>query len=193
MTPLDYDFLRKGLKQHSGLVLAADKHYLVESRLLPLARNAGFSNLAELVEALRTRRDAALMACVVEAMTTSESSFFRDRTPFEHLRRTIIPALTTSHRRGVIRIWCAAAATGQEPYSVAICLKEMGRQIAGWQIEILATDLSNDVLKRARAGMYSQFEVQRGLPVKLLIKYFTQVGERWQVTPEIRAIQISPA
>jgi len=188
VTPLDYDFLRKGLKQHSGLVLAADKHYLVESRLLPLARNAGFSNLAELVEALRTRRDAALMACVVEAMTTSESSFFRDRTPFEHLRRTIIPALTTSHRRGVIRIWCAAAATGQEPYSVAICLKEMGRQIAGWQIEILATDLSNDVLKRARAGMYSQFEVQRGLPVKLLIKYFTQVGERWQVAPEIRAM-----
>ena len=103
MTPLDYDFLRKCLKQYSGLVLAADKHYLVESRLLPLARNAGFGSLAELVETLRTRRDAALMACVVEAMTTSESSFFRDRTPFEHLRRTIIPALTNGHRRGAIQ------------------------------------------------------------------------------------------
>ena len=188
VTPLDYDFLRKCLRQHSGLALAADKHYLVESRLLPLARNAGFASLAELVEALRTRRDAALMGCVVEAMTTSESSFFRDRTPFEHLRRTIIPALTASDRRGVIRIWCAAAAAGQEPYSIAICLKEMGRQIAGWEIEILASDLSNDVLKRARQGVYSQFEVQRGLPVKLLIKYFSQVGESWQIAPEIRAM-----
>jgi chemotaxis protein methyltransferase CheR len=186
VTPLDYDFLRKCLKEQSGLALSADKHYLVESRLLPLARNAGFGNLAELVRALRSRQDTALMGRVVEAMTTGESFFFRDRKPFEHLRRTIIPALTRHQGSGVIRIWCAAAAAGQEPYSIAICLKEMGRQIASWRFEIVATDLSNDALARARHGLYSQFEVQRGLPVKLLIKYFTQVGDLWQIAPEIR-------
>jgi chemotaxis protein methyltransferase CheR len=188
VTPLDYDFLRKCLKERSGLVLSADKHYLVESRLLPLARNAGFGNLAELVGALRSGQDTALMGSVVEAMTTRESFFFRDRKPFEHLRRTIIPALTRHHGSGVIRIWCAAAAAGQEPYSIAICLKEMGRQIASWRFEIVATDLSNDALARARQGLYSQFEVQRGLPVKLLIKYFSQVGDLWQVAPEIRGM-----
>jgi chemotaxis protein methyltransferase CheR len=188
MTPFDYDFLRKCLKERSGLVLSADKHYFVESRLLPLARNAGFSNLAELVRALRSGHDTSLMGSVVEAMTTGESFFFRDRKPFEHLRRTIIPALTKNSRGGVIRIWCAAAAAGQEPYSIAICLKEMGRQIAPWRFEIIATDLSNEALARARQGLYSQFEIQRGLPVRLLIKYFTQVRDSWQVAPEIRGM-----
>jgi chemotaxis protein methyltransferase CheR len=189
VTPLDYDFLRKCLKQQSGLALSADKHYLVESRLLPLARNAGFKTLAEFVRILKTSRDAGLMASVVEAMTTNESFFFRDKSPFEHFRRTIIPTLLAARRKtDVIRIWCAAAAGGQEPYSLAICLKEMAREIAGWQIEILATDLSTEVLDRARRGLYSQSEVQRGLPVKLLIKYFAQAADLWQVAPEIRAM-----
>ena len=189
MTPLDYDFLRYALKQRSGLALAADKHYFLESRLLPLARQAGFAGVGELVLALKSGRDTALMDAVVEAMTTNESFFFRDKTPFDHFRRIVMPALLAARRQSrSIRIWCAAAASGQEPYSIALCLKEMERATAGWRIEILATDLSGAVLDRARRGLYSQFEVQRGLPIKLLVKYFTQVGEQWQIAPKIRTM-----
>jgi chemotaxis protein methyltransferase CheR len=189
VTPPDYDFLRQALKQYSGLALGADKYYFLESRLLPLARQKGFAGVGELVVALKAGNDAALMAAVVEAMTTNESFFFRDKRPFEHFRRTIMPALLAARAQSRrIRIWCAAAASGQEPYSIAICLQEMASAIAGWRIEILATDLCGAVLDRARRGLYSQFEVQRGLPIKLLIKYFTQVGEAWQITPEIRAM-----
>jgi chemotaxis protein methyltransferase CheR len=189
VTPLDYDFLRCVLKERSGLALAADKYNFVESRLLPLARQAGVTGIGELVRALKTGRDAALMDAVVEAMTTNESFFFRDKTPFDHFRRIIMPVLLTSRRQSrSIRIWCAAAASGQEPYSLALCLKEMERLTAGWRIEIMATDLSGAVLDRARRGVYSQFEVQRGLPIRLLVKYFTQVGEQWQIAPEIRAM-----
>ena len=189
MTPLDYDFLRQTLKQHSGLALGADKHYFLESRLLPLARRAGLSGVGDLVLALKTSRDPALMAAVVEATTTSESFFFRDKTPFDHFRRLIMPALLAARRQSrAIRIWCAAAANGQEPYSIAICLREMASATVDWRAEILATDLSDAVLQRARQGLYSQFEVQRGLPIKLLVKYFTQVGERWQIAPEVRAM-----
>jgi chemotaxis protein methyltransferase CheR len=189
VTPLDYDFLRGALKQRSGLVLSADKQYLVESRLLPVARKAGLANLGALVEALKPGNDDALMSAVVEAMATNESFFFRDKIPFEHFRSIVMPALLAARRASrTIRIWCAAASTGQEPYSLAMCLKGMEREVAGWRIEILATDLSNEVLEKARAGLYSQFEVQRGLPIQLLIKHFTQVGELWQVAPDIRAM-----
>jgi chemotaxis protein methyltransferase CheR len=189
VTPLDYDFLRKCLKERSGLVLSGDKEYLVESRLLPVARRAGFANLGELVGALKAAPEAALMTTVVEAMTTNESLFFRDKTPFEHFRATIMPALLASRRASrSIRIWSAAASTGQEPYSLAMCLKEMERDIAGWRIDLLATDLSGDVLEKARAGLYTQFEVQRGLPIQSLIKHFSQSGELWQIAPELRAM-----
>jgi chemotaxis protein methyltransferase CheR len=189
VTPLDYDFLRSALKQRSGLVLSADKQYLVESRLLPVARKAGLANLGALVDALRPGGNDILMNAVVEAMATNESFFFRDKIPFEHFRTIVMPALLAARRASrTIRIWCAAASTGQEPYSLAMTLKAMEREIAGWRIEILATDLSNEVLEKARAGLYSQFEVQRGLPIQLLIKYFMQVGELWQIAPEIRAM-----
>ena len=189
MTPLDYDFLRSALKQRSGLVLSADKQYLVESRLLPVARKAGLAGLGALVDALRPGGNDTLMNAVVEAMATNESFFFRDKIPFEHFRTIVMPALLAARRASrTIRIWCAAASTGQEPYSLAMCLKGMEREIAGWRIDILATDLSNDVLEKARAGLYSQFEVQRGLPIQLLIKHFTQVGELWQIAPDIRAM-----
>jgi chemotaxis protein methyltransferase CheR len=189
VTPLDYDFLRKSLKARSGLVLSADKQYLVESRLLPVARKAGFASLGELVAALKTASEDALMTAVVEAMTTNESFFFRDKTPFEHFRLTIMPALIAARRSSrFIRIWCAAASTGQEPYSLAMCLKEIEREVAAWRIEVVATDLSNAVLEKARQGLYTQFEVQRGLPIQLLIKHFTQIGELWQIAPEIRAM-----
>lgn len=189
MTPVDYDFLRQCLKARSGLVLSADKQYLVESRLLPVARQAGLANLGELVAALKLAREPALMTAVVEAMTTNESFFFRDKTPFEHFRLTIMPALLAARRTTrSIRIWCAAAATGQEPYSLAMCLKEMEAEIAGWRIELFATDLSGEVLEKARSGLYTQFEVQRGLPIQLLIKHFSQTGELWQIAPDIRAM-----
>jgi chemotaxis protein methyltransferase CheR len=189
MTPLDYDFLRKALKQRSGLVLSADKQYLVESRLLPIARKAGFGNLGELVAALKRGDTDALMTTVVEAMTTNETFFFRDKTPFENFRSAVLPALLGSRRASrTIRIWCAAASTGQEPYSLAMALKEVEGSVAGWRIEIIATDLASGVLAKAQAGIYSQFEVQRGLPIQLLIKYFAKVGDMWQIAPEIRAM-----
>jgi chemotaxis protein methyltransferase CheR len=189
MTPLDYDYLRKCLKERSGLVLAADKQYLVESRLLPVARSAGFGNLGDLVRALMLGNADALMTAVVEAMMTHESFFFRDKIPFDHFKQTVMPALIETRKNlRSIRIWCAAASTGQEPYSLAMCLKELEPKIAGWRIELLATDLGNDVLEKARQGLYSQFEVQRGLPIQLLIKHFTQVGELWQLAPDIRSM-----
>jgi chemotaxis protein methyltransferase CheR len=188
VSPLDYDFLCKLLKEQSGLALAADKQYLVESRLLPLVRKAGLANLADLVAKLRNGGQR-LAVDVVEAMTTNESFFFRDKIPFDHFRDTIMPALLAARaRERRIRIWCAAASTGQEPYSLAICLKDMKDKIAGWRVEIVGTDLSIEVLERAKAGVYSQFEVQRGLPIQLLVKHFAQVGEMWQIAADIRAM-----
>lgn len=189
MTPGDYEYLRKLLKTRSGLVLTAEKHYLVESRLFPVARKAGLTNLTGLVAKLREPSSELLAVEVVEAMTTNESLFFRDKIPFDHFRETIMPALLaarTPSRR--IRIWSAAAATGQEPYTLAMCLKEMGKELKGWRIEIVATDLSTEVLEKAKSGVYSQFEVQRGLSALMLIKYFSQTGETWQIAPEIRGM-----
>jgi chemotaxis protein methyltransferase CheR len=189
VTPQDYEYLRKLLKTRSGLVLSAEKHYLVESRLLPLARRFGLFNLTGLVAKLKGPGAETLIVEVVEAMTTNESFFFRDKVPFDHFRETVLPALLAARRNSRrIRIWCAAASSGQEPYSLALCLKEMGKELRGWRVEIVATDLSTEVLEKARSGIYSQFEVQRGLPVLMLIKYFTQVGEMWQIAPEIRGM-----
>ena len=188
MTPLDYDYLRKLLKDRSGLVLSVDKQYLVESRLTPLARKAGIASLGELVAKLRSNNER-LAVDVVEAMTTNESFFYRDKIPFDHFRDTIMPGLLAARaRERRLRIWCAAASTGQEPYSLAMCLKEMKDKLAGWRVEILGTDLSAEVLEKAKAGVYSQFEVQRGLPIQMLVKHFSQVGDTWQISPEIRAM-----
>jgi chemotaxis protein methyltransferase CheR len=189
VTPNDFEYLRKMLKDRSGLVLSADKQYLVESRLLPIARRVAASGLGELVAKLKAPGAERLTVEVVEAMTTNESFFFRDKIPFDHFRDTMLPALLAARatqRR--LRIWCAAAATGQEPYSLAMMLKEMPGKLAGWRVEILATDLATEVLEKAKAGTYTQFEVQRGLPIQLLVKYFTQVGDTWQISPDIRAM-----
>ena len=187
MTPQDYDFLRKLLKERSGLDLSADKQYLVESRLIPLARRAGLPGIPELVAKIKAGAEA-LTSDVVEAMTTNETFFFRDKIPFDHLRETILPALVQARAsRRSLRIWCAASSTGQEPYSIAMCVKEFAG-LAGWRVEILATDLSQEVLEKSKAGLYSQFEVQRGLPIQMLVKYFTQTGELWQLNADIRAM-----
>jgi len=188
VTPPDYEYLRKLLRDHSGLDLSADKQYLIESRLLPLARKAGLAGIGELVQKLKGG-PIALVTQVVEAMTTNETFFFRDKVPFEHFRDAIMPdVLRARANRKSVRIWCAAGSTGQEPYSLAMSLKEMGAALAGWRVEILATDLSQDVLEKSRAGIYSQFEVQRGLPIQLLVKYFKQQGELWQINADIRAM-----
>jgi chemotaxis protein methyltransferase CheR len=175
-------------------MLSADKQYLVESRLLPIARRIGVPHLADLVVKLKAPGSEPLIVDVVEAMTTNESFFYRDKIPFDQFREVIVPSLIkarAAQRR--IRIWCAAASTGQEPYSLAMILKEMAVPLAGWRTEIIATDLSNEVLEKARAGLYSQFEVQRGLPIQMLMKYFTQAGETWQISPEIKAmVQFRP-
>jgi chemotaxis protein methyltransferase CheR len=187
VTPLDYEYLRKVLKERSGLDLSSDKQYLVESRLVPLARKAGLPGIGELVAKIRAGAEA-LTSEVVEAMTTNETFFFRDKIPFDHLRETILPALVQARAgRRALRIWCAASSTGQEPYSVAMCVKEFAG-LAGWRVEIVATDLSQEVLEKSRAGIYSQFEVQRGLPIQMLLKYFTQTGELWQLGADIRAM-----
>jgi len=187
VTPLDYEFLRKLLKERSGLDLSADKQYLVESRLVPLARRVGLSGIGELVQKLKGGTDP-LTSDVVEAMTTNETFFFRDKIPFDHLKEAILPALVQARAsRRALRIWCAASSTGQEPYSIAMCVKEFAG-LAGWRVEIVATDLSQDVLAKSKAGIYSQFEVQRGLPIQLLVKYFKQVGELWQLDAEIRGM-----
>jgi chemotaxis protein methyltransferase CheR len=188
VTPPDYEYLRKLLKDRSGLDLSADKQYLIESRLLPLSRKVGLSSISELVQKMKSG-SADITTQVVEAMTTNETFFFRDKVPFDHFRDSIMPeVLQERASRKALRIWCAAGSTGQEPYSLAMCLKEMGAALAGWRVEILATDLSQEVLEKSKAGMYSQFEVQRGLPIQMLVKYFKQTGELWQINADIRAM-----
>ena len=188
MTPLDYEFLRKFLKDRSGLDLSADKQYLVESRLIPLARKAGLTGISDIVQKIKNGSQATISE-VVEAMTTNETFFFRDKIPFDHLREVMIPALLQARAtKRSLRIWCAASSTGQEPYSIAMCLKEMGAALANWRIEILATDISPSVLEKSKAGIFSQFEVQRGLPIQLLVKHFKQIGELWQLNPDIRSM-----
>jgi len=188
VTPFDYEYLRKLLKERSGLDLSTDKQYLVESRLIPLARKNGLSGIGELVSKMKSGAPS-LITEVVEAMTTNETFFFRDKIPFEHLRDTVLPLMLKA-RANVrsLRIWSAACSTGQEPYSIAMCLKEKAPLLSGWRIEIVATDLSQEVLEKSRAGIYSQFEVQRGLPIQMLVKHFTQSGEIWQVNADIRAM-----
>jgi chemotaxis protein methyltransferase CheR len=189
MTPSEFDFLRNFLKTRSGLVLSNDKQYLVESRLLPIARNSKLESLSVLIQALQRGGSRTLETEVVEAMTTNESFFFRDKTPFEHFNDTMLPALLqTRAARKQIKIWCAAASTGQEPYSLAICLKEAAAKVGGWRFRILGTDLSQEVLEKAKTGLYSQFEVQRGLPIQLLLKYFEQKGDMWQINAGMRAM-----
>ena len=187
MTPSDHDYLCKFLKQSSGLDLSRDKEYLLESRLLPLSRSLGLSGIRELVLKLR-EGTPSIASRVVEAMTTNETFFFRDKVPFDNFREILPEMLRARAARRSLRIWCAAGSTGQEPYSLAMILKETGAALAGWRLEILATDLSQEVLEKSKAGVYSQLEVQRGLPAHLLVKYFEQSGELWRIKADVRAM-----
>jgi chemotaxis protein methyltransferase CheR len=187
MTADAFDFLARLLKDRSGLVLTRDKAYLIESRLLPVARKRRLKSVDELAAAIRARPNGDLARHVVEAMTTNESSFFRDIAPFEQFRSVVLPALMKSRAAGrQIRIWSAACSSGQEPYTLAMLVAEEQAKLAGWSVEILATDLSAEILVKAEAGLYSQFEVQRGLPIRYLIKYFKPRSERWQIDEGVR-------
>jgi chemotaxis protein methyltransferase CheR len=189
MTEADFNFLRSLLHQRSGLSLSPEKRYLAESRLGILCRRRGIDGLETLIQRLRPGSDTALENAVIEAMTTNETLFFRDQTPFELFRNVILPEkLATNAASRSLRIWCAAVSTGQEAYSLAMILDEMTAQLAGWKITIVGTDISGDVLERARTGIYSQFEIQRGLPIQRLLRHFQQVGEKWQVSERLRSM-----
>ena len=187
MNNLEFDYLKQMLYERSGLVVTPEKGYLIESRLAPLARRNGLESVGRFIEEIRRTRDEALLKQIVDAMTTNETLFFRDSWPFERLRTSLMPevmAMTKASRR--IRIWSAVCSSGQEPYSLAMTLAEMGPALAGWQVEIVATDISDAMLARARAGRYSLFEVSRGLPEHLLRKYFLPENDGWQVKDSLR-------
>jgi chemotaxis protein methyltransferase CheR len=189
MTVTDFEFICQILRERSGLVLTNDKAYLLESRLLPVARKWKLATFDDLVRTIRTRMDESVIRDVVEAMTTNESFFFRDTKPFEQFKALVLPAMLKNRASSrTIRIWSAACSSGQEPYSLAMILSEMAAQLNGWKIEIVGTDLSSEILNRAKEGMYSQFEVQRGLPITMLVKYFSQIGDRWQINAKIRGM-----
>jgi chemotaxis protein methyltransferase CheR len=185
----DFAYLRRLLKDRSGLALTEDKEYLVTTRLKPLIENHGFRDLGGLVAQLRSGRNMDLVEEVVDAMTTNESLFFRDTKPFEALADMMLPALIASRPPSrPIRIWCAAASTGQEPFSIAIILEENANRFSSHQVEILATDLSQAALRRARLGEYTAFEVGRGMPPHYLQRYFRKTEKNHHViAPKIRA------
>jgi len=188
LRPDDFDFLAKLLKERSGLIITPDKAYLLESRLMPVARSRNLKSLDEVVAKMRSR-DETLARDVTEAMTTNESFFFRDTKPFDQFRDTVLPQVMQSRAgKKSIRIWSAACSSGQEAYSLAMILKENAAKLVGWHIEIVGTDISVEMLEKAKAGLYSQFEVQRGLPIQFLVKYFKKKDESWQIDPTLRGM-----
>jgi chemotaxis protein methyltransferase CheR len=189
MTPQEFNYLRAILYERSGLYLSEDRRELLEARLRPVLKRFDLGSVSALVLALMRPDAEELRMRVAQAVSVQESYFFRDKAPFEYFTETMLPALMKA-RAGTrqIRIWCAAAATGQEPYSLAMLLADRAWANADWSIEILASDFAEDALRRARKGLYSQFEVQRGLPVSLLIRHFRKAGSGWEINPAIRAM-----
>ncbi len=183
----DFDLYKDLLKEKSGLTLTPDKSYLLDSRLTPVARKWNFANLEVMTMNLRGVPSPELVKDVVEAMTTNETSFYRDSKPFDQFRDIVIPHLLKARNKRA-RIWCAASSTGQEPYSLSMLIKENSAKLSGWNFEIVATDIDTGVLELARKGEYSQFEVQRGLPIQMLMKYFEQKEDRWVLKNEIRSM-----
>jgi|APTNR8051073442_1049403.scaffolds.fasta_scaffold15852_3 chemotaxis protein methyltransferase CheR len=189
MIPADIEFLSTLIRQRSGISISSDKAYLLDNRLTPIVEQRKLGSIPALVAALRGGRDDALARDVVEAMTTNETLFFRDSKPFDLLRTEFLPALTAVRLSSrTLKIWSCACSTGQEPYSVAMLLKEEAPKLADWRINIVATDIARSVLNKARKGVYTQFEVQRGMPIKLLVKYFKQIGANWEIDPSIRSM-----
>lgn len=187
MNPSELQVVIDRVLRKSGIVLDASKEYLVEARLGGICKAAGVSSISALLAQLRQPNGAAVERSIVEAMTTNETSFFRDVNPFDAVKKVVLPEIIA--RRGAerrIAVWCAASSTGQEPYSLAMLMREWFPQLAGWNVTFIASDLSRDVLERARAGRFSQLEVNRGLPAALMVKYFKKFGLDWEISPDIR-------
>lgn len=183
----DIDYLRGIVADLSGNVIAPRQVYMLEQRLTPLAESMGLEDLDALVAELRRSHDPSLKTKVAEAVTVNETSFFRDVHPFNALRTSIIPELVKKNQdKKSIRIWCAAASTGQEPVSIAMTIREGFPELSAWKFEIVATDLSEEVLEKCRTGNYSQLEVNRGLPARKLVRFFERAGANWRTKPEIR-------
>jgi chemotaxis protein methyltransferase CheR len=179
---------RRQIAASTGIAFGADKQYLVESRLAPVMRAHGLSDLVELADAFERGDNQALVREAIDAMTTNETMFFRDRTPFENFRIQVLPSLMLSKaKERRLRFWCAACSTGQEAYSLAMALDQESTALRGWSLEILATDLSTAALDTARSGAYSQFEVQRGLSTSMLLRYFHRENDSWRVNEHMRA------
>lgn len=186
MTPEDMDLLAALGRARAGVRVETEKPYLVESRLGPLARREGYDSIDALVAALRANREERLIWAVVEALCRSETNFFRGREAFAQLRDEVLPALSVRRREAPIRIWSAACATGQEVYSMAMAANEASNLATGTRFEFFGSDLSERCLEKAQAGLYTQFEVQRGLPIRLLVKYFENQDDTWAISPRIR-------
>src|SRR5690242_17186903 len=185
LTTSDFDYLSALVREHAAIVLEPGKEYLVQSRLFPVAQQHGLASISALVERLK-RGEPVLATAVVEAMATHETSFFRDQHPFDALREVVLPELIAARAsQRTLRIWSGASSTGQEAYSIAMTLREHFAELASWNVSILATDLSHSVLDHAREGRYSQIEVNRGLPVPLLSKYFERDGSGWQARADL--------
>lgn len=190
ITPEEFKLLADLLKKRSGIALTEDKHYLLESRLLPIARTRELQDISQLCAQIRSQPGEDLLTEIIEAMTTNESSFFRDIKPYEQLRNVVFPILMKDvpHQKR-LRIWSAACSTGQEPYTIAMCIKEDAAKLPGMNFDIVATDLAKKVVDKAKLGIYSQFEAQRGLPIQMLIKYFTSLPDTsWQLKDNIRSM-----
>ena len=188
MKSQDFEIFSTLLHRRSGLSLTPDKAYLLEARLEPVARAWKLSGLEALATAVRAGRDERLLRDITDAMTTNESSFFRDLKPFEQFQNQVLPSLMSSRSpKKTLRIWSAACSSGQEAYSLAMIIHELGSVGAGWRFEIVGTDISSDMIERARSGLYTQFEVQRGLPVQRLVRHFRQAGDKWQISEALRA------
>jgi chemotaxis protein methyltransferase CheR len=186
MRPEDIEVLRMLVHARSGVVVDPAKTYLIESRLGPVARREGFSTIPDMITAIRTQRDEKLMWAATEAMTSSETSFFRDSDVFDVLRHDILPRLAAARPPGQpVRIWSAACASGQEPFSLAMALEEEAAKLAGAKFEVFGSDLSEACLEKAQSGLYTQFEIQRGLPIKLLVRHFEKQGEMWRLHPRL--------
>ena len=173
------------VRRRSGIVLTDDKAYLLETRLGPVLARFAIPSLSALGQRLRQRPDETLERAIVEALTTHESSFFRDGKPFEHLAKILPPLLAARSPGQPLRIWSAACSTGQEPYSIAMLVSDALAGRSDGRVEILATDISAEILARARQGVFTQFEVQRGLPIRSLVKHFKQEGTKWRVAPDL--------
>ena len=184
----NYAAILEFLHRESGLVLGQDKQYLLDARLLPIAEQAGLADLDALAQKLKAGGDARINSLVVDAMTTNETYFFRDTHVFTMLFTELLPRIMEERKsEKKLRIWSAACSTGQEPYSIMMGIERDLPQLAGWKIELVATDLSPTVLEKAKNGLYNHFEVQRGLPAPLLVKHFEQVDRHFQAKPELRS------